>query len=334
MSIAPNVVEHLEPRLLPARRHRRGHLVSLSHDGVLSRRELREYGWDRNAVAREVAAGRWRLHGRRTVGLHTAPLGLEARCWRAVFEVGETIATIDGVTALQMAGLHSFTEDAIHVSVHHLAKIRPVSGVVIHKVRHRVDGESTSSGLPRTRPAVAAIRAAHWAVSDRQAALILLMGGQQRLYRASDLAEMRTHVRGRTRRKLIDRLIRAVTDGVQALGELDVATMCRRRGLPPPTHQVIRRGPRGRIYLDLGWEDVGLFVEHVVDAVSQHADLHLLQGHGVQDTVATGLQEEGAAAGRPHGPGDEALRWVEDGGGHGHHPRSRTRRAARGGVEP
>lgn len=261
MSIAPNVVEHLEPRLLPARRHRRGHLVSLSHDGVLSRRELREYGWDRNALAREVAAGRWRLHGRRTVGLHTAPLGLEARCWRAVFEVGETIATIDGVTALQMAGLHSFTEDAIHVSVHHLAKIRPVSGVVIHKVRHRVEGESTSAGLPRTRPAVAAIRAAHWAVSDRQAALILLMGGQQRLYRASDLAEMRTHVRGRTRRKLIDRLIRAVTDGVQALGELDVATMCRRRGLPPPTHQVIRRGPRGRIYLDLGWEDIGLFLE-------------------------------------------------------------------------
>lgn len=72
---------------------------------------------------------------------------------------------------------------------------------------------------------------------------------------------MRVLIRGRTRRKLIDELILAVSNGIQALGELDITALCKQRGLPPPTHQIIRRGPRGRIYLDIGWEDIGLFLE-------------------------------------------------------------------------
>ena len=117
-------------------------------------------------------------------------------------------------------------------------------------------------GVPiRTRPAVAAIRAAHWAVSDRQAATIMLMGGQQGLYRGEDLATWRHHIKGRTRRAFIDDVIHAISDGVQALGELDVTGMCRSRGLPIPTHQILRKGPNGRVYLDIGWEDIGLFLE-------------------------------------------------------------------------
>lgn len=244
-----------------SRHEQRARLRAESHDGVMSRRELRAHGWDRKAVAREVRAGRWLLHGKQTVALHTGDLGFEARCWRAVFEVGEAIAVVDGVTALQCAGLTDFTDDCIHVSVDHIARIRPIEGVIIHKVIRRVEGEQVGAGLPRTRPTVAAIRGAHWAVSDRQAATILLMSGQKRLYRPEDLAAMRVLIRGRTRRKLIDELILAVSNGIQALGELDITALCKQRGLPPPTHQIIRRGPRGRIYLDIGWEDIGLFLE-------------------------------------------------------------------------
>ncbi|MDO5501740.1 MAG: hypothetical protein Q4G67_01080 [Actinomycetia bacterium] len=226
----------------------------------MSRSELRAYGWDADAVRREVRAERWKMHGRRTVALHTGPLSFEARCWRAVFEVGES-ALIDGVTSMQHGGLANYTDDLIHVSVDHITTIRPVDGVVIHKIIRRTQGEKFGTGLPRTRNTVAAIRAAHWAHSDRQAATILLMGGQQRLYRPADLAEARQHVRGRTRRKYIDSIITAVSNGIQALGELDVAGLCKQWGLPPPTHQIIRTGLKGRIYLDIGWEDIGLFLE-------------------------------------------------------------------------
>lgn len=202
------------------------------------------------------------MHGRQTVALHTGDLGFEAKCWRAVFEVGQDLALIDGVTALQVAGLKHFDDEAIHVSVDHIVKLRgTVEGVRIHKIRRRLEDEHWPGPLPRARPAVAAIRAAHWAVSDRQAATILVMGGQQRLYRGAELALWREQVRGRTRRKFIDELIQAVTDGVQALGELDIGRMCRRRGLPEPTRQIMRRGPNGRVYLDVGWEDIGLFLE-------------------------------------------------------------------------
>jgi very-short-patch-repair endonuclease len=50
-------------------------------------------------------------------------------------------------------------------------------------------------------------------------------------------------------------------DGVQSLGELDFARLCRSRGLPEPARQVVRQGPRGRIYLDVRWERHRLVVE-------------------------------------------------------------------------
>ena len=63
------------------------------------------------------------------------------------------------------------------------------------------------------------------------------------------------------RRRFLDAVIRDVCDGAHSLGELDFARMCRRAGLPPPTRQVVRTGPGGRVYLDVAWEDIGLVVE-------------------------------------------------------------------------
>ena len=45
------------------------------------------------------------------------------------------------------------------------------------------------------------------------------------------------------------------------MGELDFARLCRRYGLPEPQRQVVRRGPHGRIYLDVRWELRSLVVE-------------------------------------------------------------------------
>jgi very-short-patch-repair endonuclease len=49
--------------------------------------------------------------------------------------------------------------------------------------------------------------------------------------------------------------------GVRSVGELDFARECRRRGLPEPDRQVVRRGKDGRYYLDVCWDDFGLVVE-------------------------------------------------------------------------
>jgi very-short-patch-repair endonuclease len=233
----------------------------MAHDGVLSRAELRRHGWDRDAVARQVVADRWSCHGHQTVALHTSHLGEEARRWRAVWEVGLGVAALDGVTALQAAGLVGFSEDRVHVSVKHTATVQEVSGVRVHKVIRRSAGELVEGGIPRTTPAVAAVRAAHWAVSDRQAALLMVMPVQQRIITGDQLVGATRRVRGRTRRRLIPLIARDIADGAQSLGELDFAALCRSRGLPEPSRQVVQQGHQGRIYLDVRWDDADLVVE-------------------------------------------------------------------------
>ena len=244
------------------------------YGGVLSRALLRELGIDRKMVAREVAGDRWRMWGHQTVAVHTGPLGARALAWRAIWEVGVRIAMLDGVSSLEAAGLRNYLEPVLHVSVPCGCRVGKVPGVEVHHVR-RVDGEAMGAGIPRTRPAVAAVRAAYWASSERQAMLALVMPVQQRLVTGPRLVDATEEVTGRRRRALIRRLASDIADGAHSLGELDFAEMCRRRGLPAPSRQVIRHGPKGSVYLDVRWEDVGLVVE--IDG-SQHR-----QGRNVLD---------------------------------------------------
>ncbi|WP_406829425.1 hypothetical protein ABEG17_10490 [Pedococcus sp. KACC 23699] len=231
------------------------------HGGVVSRAELAAEKIDRWAVAGEVRAGRWALHGRRTVAVHTAPLSRDAQLWRAVWEVGAGSA-LDGVTALEAAGLTGFDEEIVHVSVDHWQHGgRRVPGVHIHQVRNARTTDVRPSGLPRVRPAVAAIRAAQWARSDRQAALLLCLVVQQRLVRAHDLVPLRWPGAHYGRSAFVRQVVQDVTDGAQSLGELDFTALCRLHHLPDPERQVVRTGPFGRIYLDVRWRDCPLAVE-------------------------------------------------------------------------
>lgn len=234
---------------------------ALDYGNVLSRDLLMKHGVDDQMVRREIHADRWRAHGRQTIAVHTGPMDVSADRWRAVWEVGAGIAVVDGVTALQAAGMTGYADDGIHVSVRHTAAVTPVDGVVIHKIASRLPDEGLLTGLPRTRPAIAAVRAATWARTDRQAALLLVLPVQQRLISGAQLLDASIRVRRRARRRLIQVLAGDIANGSQSLGELDFVVACRRRGLPEPTRQAIRHLPNGRVYLDIEWEEARLAVE-------------------------------------------------------------------------
>lgn len=178
-----------------------------------------------------------------------------------MWEVGDQIALVDGVSALKLAGLKGWQDDDVHVSILHRHDPSRRDGVRVHKLIRRVEGESTSAGVPRTTPAVAAIRAAHWSVSDRAAATIMAMAVQQRLVTGEQLVEAQRRVRGRTRRAFIKQIVADIADGAHSLNELDFTAACRARGLPTPTRQAVRQGKGGRIYLDVCFEEYGLVVE-------------------------------------------------------------------------
>jgi hypothetical protein len=275
------------PTQRPSRRALRRAAVdrAAEHDGVLTMGRLRGLGYDHAAISREVENDRWTRLGTHTIALHTGTLSTAALRWRAVWEVAEDVALVDGVTALQWAGLTGYTEDVVHVSVPRGAQCPRVDGVRVHRVTRRPD-EAVGAGLPRTRVEVAALRGAAWARSDRQAALVLCMVVQQRLTTGRRLLDTLPAVRNRGRRPFVRRVLRDVADGAQSLGELDFAALCRRHGVPPPDRQVLRRTARGRIYLDARWRGSRFVVE--VDGAGHRVGLAVTDDNLRQNEVVLG----------------------------------------------
>lgn len=233
--------------------------VALDRDFVLSRSELADLGIDKYDVEREIAHGRWVALGRHTIGMHRGPL-TERGLWRhALVEVGSG-AALDGASALARAGLQRF-DSGVFISVRHGWQPQRIPGVVVKEVRGWSDDDVIDGDVRRVKAPLAAIRGAAWAVSDRQAALLLLMTCQQRIARGADLAATIRRFERLRRRALIAGVVADILDGVQSMGELDFARECRRRGLPEPSRQVIRKGLRGRVYLDVFFDEFGIIVE-------------------------------------------------------------------------
>lgn len=233
-------------------------LVAERHDGLATRPLLAAAGITRHEVRREVDAGRWNRLGRHTLGI-TVRTARGAAAWRwATWEAGPG-AALDGVTALLAAGLKGWDEADIHVNVPPDNGTHPLPGVRMG--RSRMPATVTAAGVLRVAPAPATIRAAQQARTDRQAATLVAMAVQQRIVHPLHLTQEWSRVLRSSRRGFLDQVIPDVCGGAEALAELDFATICRRRGLPEPTRQAVRRGQGGRIFVDAAFEDYGVNVE-------------------------------------------------------------------------
>jgi len=241
--------------------------------GVVSRIQAYAVGLTRAQVRAHVRARRWRRVGSQSLQLTTGPLTRTGRLWAAVFEAGPR-AQLDGVSALSASGLTGFRADHIRVSVPRGARVRRARGLDIRQTRRWDAGDVVPSGIPRTPPPVAAVRAALWATSDRQAALVLTMSVQQGIASAEQLGLAALRVKRDRRRRLVHEVILDLAGGVRSLGELDFARECRRRGLPEPSRQVVRRGRDGRYYLDVAWEQWGVAVE--IDGIHHAWAVHVV----------------------------------------------------------
>ena len=108
---------------------------------------------------------------------------------------------------------------------------------------------------------MAAVRAALWARTDREATYVLVLTVQQGLTTPQAIGEELLRVRRDARRVLLHSVVNELLDGARSLGELDVTRELRRRGLPLPDRQVLRRDRQNRYYLDLYWADYRLVLE-------------------------------------------------------------------------
>jgi hypothetical protein len=259
--------------------------LGVLNDGLLHRADLRARGVSRHDVRTEVLCGRWERKGRHTVRIGEGDLTGPALLRWAVWESGSG-AMLDGAAALVAQGMTGLALNGIDVSIPRNNRRWRLPGV---RVRYRsVMPPATEVGIRRVRVPQAAVNAALWARSDREAALILCLALQQRLLRPEDLAlAWRARRHGRHRPGL-DRIVADLTDGARSLGELDFARRCRCYGLPAPTRQVVRPASGGRVYLDAAWEDIGLVVE--VDGGHHALALHTVEDAFRQNEIALGSE--------------------------------------------
>lgn len=211
----------------------------------------------------------------------------QSRWWAAVLAcspkaraLGACTAALGGVTALHAAGLKGVVGDGlVHVAAPKSSRPLPApAGVRIHESRRWRDEDVVPEPIPRFRVPVAAVQAALWARTDREAALMLVAPVQQRLTSADAVRNAVESVRRDRRRRLFRAVADELVDGVHSLNELDFARLCRLRGLPEPSRQVVVHTAKGRAYLDVRWDRWQVVVE--IDGVG-----HLEVDRWLDDTV-------------------------------------------------
>lgn len=250
----PKQTSHEDTRLVKAR------ALARRQGGVLSRPQLYDLGITRYEIRGQARAHRWQLVGDQSVCLHNSDISDLGHQWAAVFQGGPR-ACLDGASALVAGGLERYEVRRHRVSVPRGARVRRSRLYDIRQTRRWETADLAPSGIPRTRLDVAGVRAALWADSDRQAVHVLTLVVQQGLTTAELLGSQALRIRRDRRRRLVHETILDLLDGARSLGELDVVRELRRRNLPVPTRQVVRKGRDGRYYLDLYWEEYSLVLE-------------------------------------------------------------------------
>lgn len=264
-------------------RRRQVEQIAARQCGVVSRAQAYATGLSRHEVTASVRAGRWQKVHRQSIAVQSGPLDQRAQEWAAVFEAGPR-AVLDGASSLMAGGLAHFTVDRIRVSVPRGARIRRGKNLDIRQTRRWDPGDRTGAGVPRTRNEVAAVRGALWAVSDKQAALLVTMAVQQRLASPEAVAAELLRVKKHRRRSFLNSVVLDLLDGVRSLGELDFARECRDRGIPEPSRQSLRKGRNGTYFLDVCWDRWRVVVE--IDGI-QHSWANQVVGDALRQNEIT-----------------------------------------------
>jgi len=233
---------------------------AIAQSDVVSRRQLYGAGLTRWQLAAQLKAKRWQRLGDQAVCLHNGPVTDAQHHWAAVFQGGPR-AKLDGAAALVAGGLERYAVDRLRVSVPRGAQARRTPKYDVRQTRRWDHADRMPTGVPRARPAPAAVRGALWAVSDRQATYLLTVTVQQGMATAEAVGVEALTVKRHKRRLLVHEVVSELLDGARSLGEIDVARELRSRGLPSPTRQAARKDDRGRYFLDLYWPEWRLVLE-------------------------------------------------------------------------
>jgi hypothetical protein len=220
---------------------------------VAHRRQLRESGITRSAIAAHLRAGRWQAIGPVAVVLHNGPLTMQQQRWAAVLSAGRR-AALAGRTALEDAGLKRWESPCVQLLGPVGSDVPKLPGIKVelHRTR-RVEAYRLKvvGSLPRTSVERSALDAASWTDNPRACAGLLAAVVQQRLSTPALLLAALDKSGPIKHRPFMRQILDDIAGGAQALTEIDMGRLCRREGLNVTARQVLRLDAKGRRrYLD------------------------------------------------------------------------------------
>lgn len=190
-------------------------------------------------------------------------------------------AVLTSFIALEEWGLTGWSRAEVHVLAPSGTARPRLRGPVLHRT-----GDWSAVDLAPVRRlhrvAAAAVLAASSFPTHRSACGLLAAADQQRLTSPTDLrAALTAAPRARHRAAMLSAGA-DIAQGADALSEIDLRRLCRRFGLPLPTHQAVRVEANGRRrYLDAEWR----FPDGRVVAVEVDGACHLAPQQWVKDQL-------------------------------------------------
>jgi hypothetical protein len=238
--------------------------------GVVSRAQaIAAGGLGNDAIARRLAAGRWRTVHRGVYATFTGELSRDAVLWAAVLRAGPG-AALSHQTAAELSGLADARSDVIHLTVPPGRHPEPIRGAVVHRSARIAAAIHPAHLPPRTRIEETAIDLTQTAASTDAAFGWLSRAVGRRLTTTALLRDaLAARPKARRRAELLVALA-DISDGAHSLLERRyVRDVERAHGLPAAGRQV-RVTLAGRThYLDNCYEVIGLAIE--LDGQIAHA---------------------------------------------------------------
>lgn len=238
--------------------------------GIIASWQAESAGLSAGRIAVLLRAGRWQRVGYGVYAAFTGALPRNAVLWAAVLRAGPH-GILSHQTAGGLYGIIGNGARTIHVTVPHEQRLRPVTGLVIHRSRRFSQIADPDFLPPRTQIEETVLDLAECATSFDDVVALLARTCQRRAttpFRLATALERRQKMRWRTE---ISLAIQDVADGANSVLEFRyVRDVERAHGLPPSERQAPETVDRRQVFRDVRYSGYRVLVE--LDGKASHPD--------------------------------------------------------------
>ena len=216
--------------------------LALTRAGALTIRELDRAGIRSRQISAAVRDGHWQRATPAVVITHSLAIDRATELWVASLHFDGF--ALGGTSALEVDGFPTPSSGRIHLIGPRGGQKPPSTSWVLHTSTSHV-AANAADRPSAVNSSMAVVQAMQWAVSDRQAVFVATWAIQQRLTSLEvlqTLCEHRPRNAGASRARRVAALLEP---GVHSIHEFDFAQQCKRRGLPEPLRQRLRKDSSG-----------------------------------------------------------------------------------------